>query len=234
MPVETALLARLSDAMPQGLKRGVENTVSSILKVKGTVAEAATNRELTAVGRAAILKQFAKKEALLDLFKSQRQYGYAKALVDGSRARLHSKVRGEAKATDAEWREIVRKLPAGERAAFVLNNPGARGPVLREPELAFVAPDVIAHVMKREIIEHHERDAALLQLEEQAVEIHHVALREHERAVMSMPIVTTEGSDNVSSFHSMTHLAKWADTELPGASTREISPHERAEIAAAA
>jgi hypothetical protein len=103
--------------------------------------------------------------------------------------------------------------------------------VLREPALAFVGKDVFDHVMQREIIDHHERDAAILQIAERTQEIYRVAVAELEKAVVSLPIVTTE-SGEAHSFPSRLAFDKWVDTEMPGASTREITPHERAEISA--
>jgi hypothetical protein len=126
----------------------------------------------------------------------------------------------------------VRELPAGERPEFILNNPKARGPVLREPELAFVSPAVVAHVMQREIIEHHEREAALLQIAEQTLEIHRIAVTEQEKVVLALPILTSESSGEVHSFQSKPAFDKWSETELPGAASREITPIERAQIIA--
>jgi hypothetical protein len=86
MPLETDLLTRLHANAPQGLARGAQNTIAALLQIKGKLAEVGKNRELTPVGRAAVLKDFAKKEAVPDLYKSKRQFGHAKAVVDGQRA----------------------------------------------------------------------------------------------------------------------------------------------------
>jgi hypothetical protein len=230
MPMETDLLARLPAGAPEGLALGAHLAVAALLHVKGTVAETGSNKELTAVGRATSLKQYAKKQAVPDLFRAKRQLAHSKALVDGQRSQLHAKAVGKSKATDQEWREIVRKLPAGERPAFILDNPEARGPVLREPALAFVSPAVVAHVMQREIIENHEREAAFLDIAERTHEIHRVAVAELEKTVVALPINVSE-SGEVYAF-TRPQFDKWADAELPGASTREITPIERAQIAA--
>jgi hypothetical protein len=229
--METDLLARLPAGAPDGLARGAQNAIAALLHLKGTVAEAGSNRELTAVGRATSLKQYAKTTAVPELFKARRQLAHAQALVEGQRTALHAKAAGKPKATDQEWREIVRKLPAGERPKFILDNPEARGPVLREPALAFVGPDVVAHVMQREIIEHHERDAAFLDIAERTHEIHRIGVAELEKAVVSLPINISESGDEVYAF-TKPQFDKWVDAELPGASTREITPIERAQIAA--
>jgi hypothetical protein len=229
--METDLLMRLPALAPEGLARGAQNAIGALLHVKGKVAEVGNDKERTAVGRVIVLKDYAKKQAVPDLFKARRQLAHAAALVDGQRTALHKKASGVPAATDSEWREIVRKLPAGERAAFVLTHPEARGPVLREPALAFVPPHVVAHVMQRELIEHHERELAFLDIAEKTHEIHRIAVAELEKAVISLPINISESSGEVYAF-TKPAFDKWADAELPGASTREITPIERAEIAA--
>jgi|HubBroStandDraft_6_1064221.scaffolds.fasta_scaffold684761_1 hypothetical protein len=228
--METELLMRIPAGASDGLAKGVKNAIGALLHVKGTVADAVSDKERTAVGRATVLKDYAKKQAVPELFKARRQFAHAKALVDGQRAQLYAKAAGQPKATDTEWREIIRKMPAGERAAFILTHPEARGPVLREPALAFVGPDVVEHVMKRELIEHHERELAFLDISERTHEIHRVAVAELEKAVVSLPINVSE-SGEVYAF-TRPGFDKWADAELPGASAKEISAIERAEIAA--
>ena len=55
---------------------------------------------------------------------------------------------------------------------------------------------------------------------------------ELEKAVISLPILTFESGGEVYSFPSKPAFDKWVDTEMPGASGKEISAIERAEIAA--
>jgi len=230
--VATALVERIPAGAPEGLARGVQKALAALVHIQETVAEVAKNRESTKLGHAKQLAIYAKSTAIPDLFKARRQFKYAKELVDGKRAQLHAAAKGKALPTDAEWREVIRKMDPNKAAEFLLRNPAARGPALRERELAFLTEGVYEHVMQKEIQENHHRAGAELQCAERTLELHRLAVNEVESAVLAMPIVTTD-SGEVSSFSSKPAFEKFADTLLPGIAAKEISAQERAELIAA-
>lgn len=232
MSMEADLLARIPAGASEGRARVVHNTIAALLEVKGKVAEAGKNVDVTALGRAKLLQPYAKTTAVPALLKAKRQLAHGQLLLDGQRAALRKKAAGEPKATDAEWREVIRKMDPNNAAEFLLRNPAARGPALREPELAFIGKDVYEQAMRKEIQENHERAGAELVTAERAQELHRLAVVELEKSIVAMPILTSESSGEVHSFPSVIYFNQWIDRELPGASVKEILPIERAEIAA--
>jgi hypothetical protein len=221
--VEENLGNRINEGFPTGRKQVILNTLADSVLVKGIVAKAGADRNRTAVGNVnEVFAPFLKTTGYRALVKSKATLAYGQKVLDQQKAFLRTKAAGKALPTDAEWRDVIRKMPAGERPAFLLNNPAARGPALRERELAFISQDVYEHVMNRELRENHERDLAILEIAEEAQELHRASVGVLEQAILSVPAVVEENGA-VRPFVGPLELSKYLDKELPGQQGREAT-----------
>jgi hypothetical protein len=224
--VEDALLEKLPAGITAGRKTAIQRTADASKAVKLNIADAATNRNRTAIGNAREVHQpYLKKAALPWLLRAKRDLAYGAKLVANGEAALRTKAAGVVKPTDGIWLDRIWALSPNERAKLVLENPAARGPALREPELAGIDSSVFEHAMRRQIQQYHEREAALLLIAKNSQEVQRLMTNELEKSILATPAVV-DPNGAVRPFDNSTELARFTDAELPGQSAKPISTVE--------
>jgi hypothetical protein len=226
---EESLMEREPAGILTGRSRVIRNALSTSLdfKAKSTVPDPTMNDFGRAIRNADILK----KEVAPQLLKVRRQVQYLNTEVAKKHESLVAKAKGKPIDMEAIWaQKLLGKAPA-ECMAYCLNNATARGVALRQSELLDLDSSSQGHLLKREIRENHEREGALLQIDQQSLDLAKTSVNVLEQTIMAAPVVTdrmthfdtnagvySPPSGQVRRFHSTAELDRYLAKEFPTAS----------------
>ena len=223
--VQAALMTRIPAGAPTGKAKVVVATLENSLELKEARVNASMNRELSEIGRAALVAKHVQGKALPALAKARRQCAYHEGKLSALRITVQKKATGDATPLDAEWRQHLRALPVGERAKLALTDREARGAALRAPGLSGVSPEVLEQAMKMAIAETCPNESAVIDVFEESQAIHKQAVRVLEEEIMATPFIA-EPSGVVRNLHTQTEMENLLKESVGLPSIKQIALEE--------